>query len=123
VGGLRGARRLEGARLGPRVLADLVSLVRVAIHRDDELVPYPELVRERFSAWLLQQENLGRVFTGEQLEWLERIRDHVATSLGITVDDFSYAPFVQAGGLGRAAQVFGEDLRPLLDELNEALVV
>ncbi len=117
---------LDGSKVrgsGPRVLADLVSLVRVAIHRDDELVPYPELVRERFSAWLLQQENLGRVFTPEQLEWLERIRDHVATSLGITVDDFSYTPFVESGGLGRAAQVFGDDLRPLLDELNEALVV
>jgi hypothetical protein len=27
------------------------------------------------------------------------------------------------GGVGGAAQVFGDDLRPLLDELNEALVV
>ncbi len=108
---------------GPRVLADLVSLVRVAIHQEDELVPYPELVRERFRAWLLSQQNAGRAFTPEQLEWLERIRDHVATSLGITRDDFSYTPFVEAGGLGRAAQVFGDDLGPLLEELNEALVV
>jgi hypothetical protein len=29
----------------------------------------------------------------------------------------------ESGGLGRAAQVFGDDLGPLLDELNEALVV
>jgi type I restriction enzyme R subunit len=108
---------------GPRVLADLVSLVRVAIHTEDELVPYPELVRERFRAWLLSQQNAGRAFTPEQLEWLERIRDHVATSLGITRDDFSYTPFVEAGGLGRAAQVFGDDLGPLLEELNEALAV
>jgi type I restriction enzyme R subunit len=117
---------LEASKLGgsgQRVLTDLVSLVRVALHEDDVLVPYPELVRERYHAWLLAQENTGRVFTPEQLEWLERIRDHVATSLGITVDDFSYTPFVESGGLGRAAQVFGDDLRPLLDELNEALVV
>ena len=108
---------------GPRVLADLVSLVRVAIHAEDELVPYPDLVHERFRAWLLLQENAGRVFTPEQLEWLERIRDHVATSLAIARDDFSYTPFVESGGLGRAAQVFGDDLGSLLDELNEALVV
>jgi len=106
---------------GGRVLTDLVSLVRVALHQDDELVPYPDLVRERFHAWLLQQENAGRTFTGEQLAWLERIRDHVAAALAITTDDFGYTPFVEAGGLGRAAQVFGDDLAPLLDELNEVL--
>ncbi len=87
---------------GQRVLADLVSLVRVAIHAEDELVPYPDLVRERYRAWLLAQESAGRAFTPEQLEWLERIRDHVATALGITADDFSYTPFVESGGLGPA---------------------
>jgi type I restriction enzyme R subunit len=106
---------------GQRVLTDLVSLVRVALHQEDELVPYPDRVRERFHAWLLQQENAGRTFTGEQLAWLERIRDHVAAALQITTDDFGYTPFVEAGGLGRAAQVFGDDLAPLLAELNEAL--
>lgn len=111
--------RVRGS--GERVLTDLVSLVRVALHQSDELVPYPDLVRERFHAWLLAQENAGRVFTAEQLAWLERIRDHVSTSLGITRDDLAYTPFVEAGGLGRAAQVFGDDLGPLLDEITEAL--
>jgi type I restriction enzyme R subunit len=106
---------------GARVLTDLVSLVRVALHQDDELVPYPDLVRERYRAWLLQQENAGRVFTAEQLAWLDRIRDHVATALAITTDDFGYTPFVEAGGLGRAAQVFGAELGPLLEEINEVL--
>jgi type I restriction enzyme R subunit len=106
---------------GDRVLTDLVSLVRVALHQENELVPYPDLVRERYHAWLLQQENAGRVFTTEQLAWLDRIRDHIATSVAITADDFSYSPFVQAGGLGRAAQVFGDQLAPLLDEINEVL--
>ena len=86
---------------GERVLTDLVSLVRVALHQDDELVPYPDLVRERYHAWLLAQENAGRTFTGEQLAWLERIRDHVAAALAITTDDFGYTPFVEAGGLGQ----------------------
>jgi len=107
---------------GERVLTDLVSLVRVALHQEDELVPYPELVRERYRAWLLSQENAGRVFTQDQLLWLERIRDHVAASLGISADDFGYTPFVESGGLGRAAQVFGDHLGPLPEELNEVLV-
>jgi type I restriction enzyme, R subunit len=105
---------------GGRVLTDLVSLVRVALHHENELVPYPDLVRERYHAWLLQQENAGRTFTLEQLAWLERIREHVAAALTITVDDFGLTPFVEAGGLGKVAQVFG-DLTPLLDEINEVL--
>jgi type I restriction enzyme R subunit len=107
---------------GQRVLTDLVSLVRVALHQESELMPYPELVHERFRAWLLAQENVGRVFTAEQLAWLEDIRDHVAASLGIAADDFDYTPFREAGGLGKAAAVFGDDLAPLLDELNGVLV-
>ena len=114
------ASKVRGS--GQRVLTDIVSLVRYALHHDGELVPYPELVRERYEAWLLQQENVGRVFTAEQVAWLERIRDHVAASLVISVDDFAYTPFVEAGGLGRAAQVFGAELAPILDELNHALV-
>jgi type I restriction enzyme R subunit len=106
---------------GARVLTDIVSLVRFALHQEGELVPYPERVRERFDAWLLQQKNAGRSFTHEQLAWLEWIRDHVAASLGISADDFAYMPFVEHGGLGKAAQVFGEELAPLLDELNEVL--
>jgi type I restriction enzyme R subunit len=113
------ASKVRGS--GTRVLTDLVSLVRFALGQDDELVAYPELVRERFDAWLLQQENAGRTFTAEQRAWLERIRDHIAGSMGITPDDFAYTPFVEHGGLGRASLVFGGDLRPLLDELTEAL--
>ena len=114
--------RAKAGGSGQRVPTDLVSLVRVALHQEDELVPYPELVRERFRAWFLAQENAGRVFTAEQLAWLEDIRDHVAASLGISADDFDYTPFREAGGLGKAAQVFGDDLGPLLEELNEVLV-
>ncbi len=46
---------------------------------------------------------------------------HVAASVEMTVDDLDYAPFAEQGGLGRATQVFGDGLRPLLEELNEAL--
>jgi type I restriction enzyme R subunit len=48
-------------------------------------------------------------------------REHIATSLSIEPGDFDYAPFSQQGGLGRAAQLFGEQLPKLLDELNEVL--
>ena len=105
-----------------RLLTDIVSLVRFALHQENELVPYADQVRARFQSWMAQQTTRGRSFTGEQVRWLEMIRDHVATSLEITADDFDLTPFAEEGGLGRAAQVFGAQLRPLLDELNEVLV-
>lgn len=114
------ASRVRGAA-SQRLLTDLVSLVRYALHQDGELVPYAELVGQRFERWLATQQTAGRTFTREQLHWLELIRDHVAQSVEIEMEDFDLTPFVEQGGLGRAAQVFGGDLRALLRELNEAL--
>ncbi len=98
------------------MLTDIVSLVRFALEQEDELVPYPELVNERFAAWLVGPES-----TPEQLAWLEQICDHVAAALAISVDDFQYVPFVEQGGIGKAVELFGDELTPLLDELNVAL--
>jgi type I restriction enzyme R subunit len=112
--------KVRGAS-GKRLLTDIVSLVRFATHRDDELVPFGDHVRERFDHWMAQQRDQGRAFTPEQRRWLGMMRDHIATSLEMTVDDLDYAPFAEEGGFGRAAQVFGEDLRSVLDELNGAL--
>jgi type I restriction enzyme R subunit len=106
---------------GGRVLTDLVSLVRFALQHEEELVPYPELVAERFEGWLLTQRWAGKSFTPEQRQWLERIRDHVAASLAISAEDFDYIPFVEHGGIGKAYEVFGAELTPLLEELNEVL--
>ncbi|MFY9342268.1 MAG: type I restriction-modification enzyme R subunit C-terminal domain-containing protein [Planctomycetota bacterium] len=109
--------RVRGASAG-RVLTDLVSLVRFALHRDDELVPFPEQVQARFAAWIAAQ---SARFTAEQVRWLEMIRDQVASSVEITVDDFDDVPFAQEGGLGRAQQVFGGKLGDVLREVNEVL--
>jgi len=73
---------------GKRILTDLVSLVRFAIHQDDELVPYLERVDTNFKAWLGEQEDRGKKFTDEQRHWLEMIRDHVAANLAVDRDDF-----------------------------------
>lgn len=105
-----------------RVLTDLVSLVRFALDLTPELVAFPDLVAERFARWLTRQQQAGRAFTEEQLRWLEMIRDHVASSLIITADDLQDSPFLQRGGRGKANQLFGNELRPMLDELNAELV-
>ena len=111
-----------------RILTDLVSLVRFAMHQENELVPYPERVAANFKAWLAQTTRHSREsgnpepFTPEQQHWLEMIRDHIAANLGINIDDFEYAPFNTEGGLGRVHQLFGEQLPKVIEELNRELV-
>ncbi|PKO71612.1 MAG: type III restriction endonuclease subunit R [Betaproteobacteria bacterium HGW-Betaproteobacteria-14] len=118
-----------------RILTDLVSLVRFAMHQENELVPYPERVAANFKAWLAQQQTTpsprrgegkgkgkdGR-FTPEQLHWLEMIRDHIAANLDIEIEDFDYAPFNKEGGVGRVHQLFGDQLPKVIEELNRELV-
>ncbi len=112
--------KVKGAG-GKRILTDLVSLVRFAIHQDNELVPYPERVNANFGAWLASQHNSGTQFTPEQQRWLEMIRDHIAGSVNIEPDDFELPPFAQQGGLGKVHQLFGDKLNTIIEELNEAL--
>jgi type I restriction enzyme R subunit len=112
--------KVRGAS-GKRLLADIVSLVRFALTQDDELIPFREKVDERFRQWIAQQENRDRRFTAEQMQWLEAMRDHIAGSVELEMDDFEYTPFSERGGAARAEAVFGAELPGILEELNEVL--
>ena len=67
------------------------------------------------------QETAGRTFTEEQIRWFEAIRDHIAGSVSMELGDFQYASFSQQGGLGKAHELFGDELPRLLEELNVEL--
>jgi len=101
--------------------ADLVALVRFALEREQVLQPFAQTVNQRFSEWIERNVSKDVLFTPEQRAWLELIRDHIATAISIEPNDFNYAPFSQRGGLGKAHQLFGNDLPKILDELNEVL--
>ena len=112
--------RVRGAG-GKRVLTDIVSLVRHAVELDDELVPYPERVRERYAAWLAAQQTNGRKFTQEQRWWLDRIAEHIGVNLEISPEDFGMGEFYNRGGQVAAIRLFGDNLPILLEELNKEL--
>ena len=67
---------------GGELLADLVNLVRVAFIPEFTLVPYREEMRERYRKWL-EEHDADNAFTAEQREWLDRMAEHIATSLAI----------------------------------------
>jgi len=104
-----------------KILTDLVSLIRFALHQEKELELFAEHVQKRYEEWLTKQETGGKKFTEEQFHWLEMIKDHIVGSLMIEKDDFDSVPFKPEGGLGKAYQLFGEDLWAIMDELNEVL--
>ena len=113
--------KVKGA--GPqKLLTNIISLLRYAVGEADVLEPFPEVVNRRFEAWLVQQEQLGRRLTPEQREWLEMIKEHIATSASISLEDFELSPFYEKGGAVRANRLFQQQLDKLLEELNEVLV-
>jgi type I restriction enzyme R subunit len=114
------ASRVRGS--AGTVLTNLVSLVRQALEPDGNLVAYPMTVEERYHNWLAQQAQAGTTFTDEQLVWLERVKDHLSTSLSISPEDFELEPFVGHGGYGRANTAFNGRLAPLLDALAQELI-
>ena len=105
---------------GGELLADLVNLVRVVLIPDFTLVPYREEMRKRYRTWL-EERDAEHTFTAEQREWLDRMAEHIATSLAIEPEDFETGWFGQQGSLGRAHVLFGDRLKPLIAELNEQL--
>lgn len=89
--------RVKGAS-GKRILTDLVSLVRFAIHQDNELIPFPERVNANFRAWLAQQQQLpspasGRGGGGEgKLPSPSGTREHLEQSRGAGGEGERFTP-------------------------------
>ena len=112
------ADKVKGS--GGEVLTDLVNLVRHALIPAFTLVPYRDELRQRYQKWL-KDRDADIDFTPEQHEWLDRMAEHIATSLAIEPTDFETGWFGQHGSLGRAHALFGGKLNPLMVELNERL--
>lgn len=105
----------------PRVLADVVSLVRHAVAPDGALAPYPEIVHERYKEWLAAQEASGITFTAEQRWWLDAIARHIGVNAEIAVEDLGTGRFHDEGGIVKVKRLFGTQLNDLLSELNQVL--
>ena len=105
-----------------RQLADLVSIIRFEMGEAEGLQPFADKVNYNFQQWTFRR-NAGAVhFTPEQMEWLQLVKDHIATSLSIQPDDLDLSPFDRKGGLGRFYEVFGEEYEAILMEMNRKLV-
>jgi type I restriction enzyme R subunit len=108
---------------GQRQMVDLVSLIRFTTEQDDELTPHAELVRFRYELWIKEQESDGKKFDAEQRRWLDMFCEQIASSMTMEKEDFDDPPFSNQGGIYHAAALFGNDLDPLIEQLNRELAV
>jgi type I restriction enzyme R subunit len=120
-------RRLEADKVrgagAERLLTDIIALVRFATGQVEVLEPFPAQVEQRFNLWVGRQIRAGREFTDEQMTWLQLIKAHIAANAEVGARDLMEIPtFTDKGGLVRARMLFGEELNPILNDLNEALV-
>ena len=106
---------------GGKQLVDVIALVRHAIDPNSILAPVGTMVEERYLQWIAAKHAAGVTFTADQRKWLDAIKDHIASSLNIDQDDFEDVPFNTIGGLGRAYELFGDQLNAILNELNMRL--
>jgi type I restriction enzyme R subunit len=121
----RAYKRLDDDRVKgnpARALSDIVMLVRYALGAATTLEPLPAMIAGRFNLWLGREERAGRTYTEAQRAWLLAIRDFIAVNVDIAPEDLMDAPdFAAEGGLVSAHALFGDRLRPLLDELPQVL--
>lgn len=102
-------------------LVALVSLIRRVTGIDKQLTPYNKTVDKNFQDWVFGKQAGALKFTEEQMQWLRMLKDHIASSFHVEVDDLDYTPFDAQGGRGKMYQLFGDKMEVIIDELNEVL--
>lgn len=113
--------KVRGA--GPvKNLTNIITLIRFSLGQIDFLETFEETVNKRFKEWMEKQKTTGITFNQEQLQWLKLIKDDIATSYSIEVNDFEFGDLYNRGGILQFQRVFGPKSEKVLQELNEVLV-
>ena len=103
-------------------LIALVSILRRITGLDSKLTGYDLTIDKNFKKWVFAKQAGNLKYSAEQMEWLRMLKEHIATSFHIDIEDLNYTPFDAQGGIGKMWQLFGEEMNSIIDEMNEALV-
>ncbi len=101
--------------------ANIIALTQFALGKIEILEPFLDKVAIKFNDWLTKKKEEGKVFTDEELDWLNMMKNYYSTFLEINMTSFNQPPFVNKGGAAKAYKLFGHDLNKILFELNETL--
>lgn len=104
-------------------LTALVALVRRVCGIDSKIKPFNNTVRKNFQDWIMKYHSSNsEKFNEQQMQWLQAIRDHIASSFHFERDDLDMTPFDAKGGLMGMYQQFGGKMDWVIEELNRELV-
>ena len=100
-----------------KALVDIISMVKHAANEQEPLYTAGDRVK-----LAMTKMTVGKPFTPEQIQWLDRIEAHLVENLTIEQEDFEAVPvFNLAGGWGRANRAFDGKLPQMIKQLNEAI--
>jgi type I restriction enzyme R subunit len=104
-------------------LIALVSLIRRVTGMDNKLTAYDKTVDRNFQKWVFDKQAGALKFNEEQMNWLRMMKEHIATSFHIEVENLDYTPFDAHGGRGMMFALFGNGMNAVISEMNEAMAV
>jgi type I restriction enzyme R subunit len=94
-------------------LADIISIIKHAA-KEEPLMSAQERVEKA-----IEHIAKGKEFTGDQLKWLELIKEHLIVNLAIDKEDFEVIPiFTRQGGWKRADRAFKGQMTNFLKKVN-----
>jgi type I restriction enzyme R subunit len=85
------------------------------------LVPFSDIVEQRYQGWLDAQQQAGVTFTGPQMWWLDRIKDTIVQSAQFNLSDLELAPFSERGGVDGISRELGSQAQAIIEEMNRFL--
>ena len=103
-------------------LMDVISIIKYELGQNDRLVPFDIITKQKFKEWMFKRNSTqGYRFTEEQTKWLQLIRDHIITNAYIEEEDLDYAPFVSIGGRGQFYNLFKDNYKNIINDINVEL--
>ena len=102
-------------------LVALVSLIRRVTGVDSNLTAFDLTVDRNFQKWVFEKQAGALKFNEEQMNWLRMMKEHIASSFHIEVDDMDRTPFDAHGGRGMMFKIFGYEMNTVISEMNEAM--
>jgi len=82
---------------------------------------YEQTVNCNFQDWVFKKQAGTLKFSEDQMNWLRMIKDYVANSFYLEIDDLDHTRFDALGGRGRMYQLLGNEMNAVISELNEEL--
>lgn len=114
---------VQNTKRPEKMLTNVIQLVRFALGQDNELKPFDSVATARYNLWLGRMKQRGIVFTPEQLDWLNEIKNFIVYNSSMTEKDIQEHLYEKGGKL-KAHQVFDSVLPipALLTNLNNVLI-